>query len=562
MINRRRIVQSIGLGAAAATLRTRTWASLLPQAPPKTPTATVWGGEISGYRCGTNDRIAAFKGIPYGMDTRKTRSQAPKRIVGNWDNVLVCTEWAQRAPQQSPDRGRPNPVNQGLNALQDPPVHYHLPPDEGPQSEDCLHVNVWTPGMRDRKRRPVLFYIHGGAYNNGTVNAALYDGTRLAERGDVVVVTVNHRLNAFGYMYLAGLPGLAEHYAESGNVGQLDLVLALQWVRDNIEEFGGDKDRVAIFGQSGGGAKCATLMAMPAAKGLFHRVWTMSGQQVTAPSKAVSTDRAIAALAAMGLTGTITPEKLDALTMEQIQAGARTTGNWLPVKDDVVLKRQPFQPNSPPISDDVPMILGNTKDEIMGSTAWRLADLTWETLPTELQKAIVNFEGGYSVDQIIAAYRKWYPQYTPVDVYVASMAAFRSWPGQVIEAERRASSPDAAAHTWVYQIDYPSPTADGRAPHTIDIAFVFDNLELSPGMIGDTPADIAAAQPLATLMSQALIRFATTGDPNGGSLPKWPVYDLKDRETMLFDKVSKAVSDPRGDERRMMAGAHYHQPGT
>ena len=558
LIARRRVLQGFGLGVAAVGLRRMGAEPALV----KTPTATVWGGEISGYRCGTGERIAAFKGIPYGMDTRKTRFQAPKRVVGNWDNVLVCTEWAQRAPQQQADRGKPDPVGQGLNVLQDAPVHYHLPPDEGPQSEDCLHVNVWTPGMRDRKKRPVLFYIHGGAYNNGTVNAELYDGTRLAERGDVVVVTVNHRLNAFGYLYLAGIPGLAEKYAESGNVGQLDLVLALEWVKENIAEFGGDPGRVTIFGQSGGGAKCATLMAMPAAAGLFHRVWTMSGQQVTAPNKQISTTRALTALAAMGLEGDVTPEKLNALTMEQIQVGARTMNNWLPVKDGVVLKRDPFQPTSPAQSDGIPMILGNTKDEIYGSTAWRLKDLTWETLPAELQKAIVNFEGSYSADQIIKAYRGWYPQYTPVDVYVASLAAFRSWPGQVLEAERRAASPEAATRTWVYQMDYPSPTADGRAPHTIDIAFVFDNLALSPGMVGGSEADIQAAQPLATMMSEALIRYAATGDPNGGGMPKWPVYGLKDRETMLFDKVSKVVNDPRGDERRMMVGAKYRQPGT
>jgi para-nitrobenzyl esterase len=496
------------------------------------------------------------------MDTRKTRFEAPKRVAGNWDNVLICTEWAERAPQQQADRGKPNAVNQGLDVLQAVPVHYHLPPDEGTQSEDCLHVNVWTPGLRDRKKRPVLFYIHGGAYNNGTVNAALYDGTRLAERGDVVVVTVNHRLNAFGFLYLAGLPGLAERYAESGNAGMLDLVLALEWVKENIAEFGGDPGRVTIFGQSGGGAKCATLMAMPAAAGLFQRVWTMSGQQVTAPNKQVSTTRALTALAAMGIEGDVTPDKLNALTMEQIQVGARSMNNWLPVKDGVVLKRDPFQPNSPPQSDAIPMILGNTKDEIYGSTAWKLADLTWETLPGEMQKAIVNFEGPYSVDKIIAAYRGWYPKYAPVDVYVAALAAFRSWPGQVIEAERRVSNEEAATHTWVYQMDYPSPTADGRAPHTIDIAFVFDNLALSPGMVGDTDADLKRAQPLATMMSEALIRFAATGDPNGGTLPKWPVYGLKDRETMMFDKVSKVESDPRGREREMMAGAKYRQPGT
>ena len=149
-------------------------------------------------------------------------------------------------------------------------------------------MNVWTPGLRDGKKRPVLFYIHGGAYNNGTVNCDLYDGNRLCHRGDVVVVTVNHRLNAFGYMYLGELGG--KEYADSGNAGMLDIVLALKWVQQNIAEFGGDASRVLIFGQSGGGAKCATLMAMPAAKGLFHRVVTMSGQQVTAKPTVIANE--------------------------------------------------------------------------------------------------------------------------------------------------------------------------------------------------------------------------------------------------------------------------------
>ena len=558
-MDRRRVLQGMGLGAATIGLGRRGWATGTVSA---TPTAAVWGGEVSGYRCGGAGRIACFKGIPYGIDTRKTRFQAPKRVEGDWDNVLVCTEWAARAPQQNPDKGKPNPVNQGFAALEGGPLHYALPPEEGAQSEDCLHVNVWTPGMRDRKKRPVLFYLHGGAYNNGTVNSALYDGTRLAERGDVVVVTVNHRLNAFGYLYLDGVAGLGPEYAVSGNVGMLDLVLALEWVKENVEQFGGDPGRVTIFGQSGGGAKCATLMAMPAAEGLFHRVWTMSGQQVSVPSPKMAAGRAATALAAMGVEGEVTPEKLRALTVEQIQAGARTTGNWLPVKDGVTLKRDPFDPDAPAMSDEVPMVLGNTRDEMMGSTAWRQAGLTWETLPEELGKQLNAFRGMYTVNEVIAAYRGWYPAYRPVDVYVASVAAFRSWPGQVIEAERRAMNVLAAERTWVYQMDWPSRTADGRAPHTVDLAFVFDNLRLAPGMVGATDAEVAAAQPLATEMSGALVGFARDGDPNGAGMPKWPVYGVKDRETMLFDRVSKVVRDPRAEERRMMVGARYRQPGT
>jgi para-nitrobenzyl esterase len=547
-MDRREILKGFGVGAGAALIRRAGWAE-------DTPLAKTLAGAVQGYRAG---KVAAFKGIPYGMDTRLTRFMAPKPVEA-WKGIKVCTEWPSRAPQQSADRNaekRRVQVNAGFRALEGVEAHYHLPPDEGPQSEDCLRVNVWTPGLRDGKKRPVLFYIHGGAYNNGTANAALYDGTRLAERRDVVVVTVNHRLNAFGYLYLAELHGLEARYKDSGNVGMLDLVLALQWVRDNIAEFGGDAGRVTIFGQSGGGAKCATLMAMPAAKGLFHRVWTMSGQQVWAAPKGLATGRAEVALAAMGVTGDVTAEKLEALTVAQIQVGARTSGAWMPVRDDAVLFRDPFAPDAPEMSAAIPMVLGNTKDEILGTTAWQRAGLTWETLPEELGKAIAEFRGRYSVDEIIAAYRGWYPEMKPVDVFVAAMAAFRSWPGQVLEADRRAGNTVSAKRTWVYRIDYPSPTADGRAPHTEDLAFVFDNARLSPGMVGGSEAEIAAAQPLADRMSADLVVFARTGKVD------WPVYGLARRETMIFDTVSKVVSDPRGQERKMMVGAEYRQPGT
>ena len=515
-------------------------------------------GPVSGL---VVDGVHVFKGLPYGADTRTMRFMAPKKPEA-WTAVRACTAWGARAPQQTVERvaGKGNAVQAGLNALDGAEGHYHLPPDEGVQSEDCLQLNVWTQGFTGK--RAVVVYFHGGAYNNGTVNCDLYDGRRLCRRGDVVVVTVNHRLNAFGFLELASFPGLAERYKESGNVGMLDLLLALTWVRDNIGAFGGDPGRVTIFGQSGGGAKCATLMAMERAQGLFHRVLTMSGQQVWGVPMRLATRRARTALDAMGLTGPVTAEALDGLTTEQIQAGARTQNNWLPVVDGWVLARDPFDPDAPAMSARVAMVLGNTKDEVMGSTAWRQAELTWETLPAELGKQLLEFKGPYSVAEIVAAYRGWYPGYRPVDVYVAAVAAFRSWPGQVIEAERRATAAGSASRTWVYQMDYPSPTADGRAPHTEDLAFVFDNLELAPGMVGATAEEMSAAQPLADRMSGMLIALAKTGDPNCAGLPHWPVYGVRSRETMLFDRVSRVVSDPRGDERRMMVGAGYRQPGT
>jgi para-nitrobenzyl esterase len=571
-----------GLGAAAGCLSARGWAG---QTYVMVPQVLTTNGPVRGDLLPAAPHghpVAVFKGIPYGADTRSTRFQPPQKPQP-WGQPLACISWARRAPQQSPDRPAPvgpgPAIEAGFRVLEDSPVHYHLTPDLGVQSEDCLHLNVWSPRLLAgaRKPLPVLVYVHGGAYNNGTVNSEIYDGTRLARTGEVVVVTVNHRLNALGFLYLGELPGLAPRdrvrYRESGNAGMLDLVLALEWVRDNIEKFGGDPARVTIFGQSGGGAKCATLMAMPRAHGLFHRVLTMSGQQLAVPPRKLATQRAITALAAMGLTGTeagdLTPARLDALTLDQIQAGARSMNNWLPVLDGVVLTRNPFTPDAPPLSDAIPMILGNTRDEIYGSTAWQLENLTWETLPEQLGKPILPYKGSYTVEEIIAAYRGWYPAYRPVDVYVAALAAFRSWPGQLLEAERRAASPEAGKRTWVYQMDFASPTADGRSPHTEDIAFFFDNLELAPGVAGDSDTDLQSAQPLATLMSRMLIQYAKTGDPNlpataGGkaSTPHWPVYDLAERQTMVFDRESKVQADPRGAERRMVETVKYRQPGT
>ena len=224
-------------------------------------------------------------------------------------------------------------------------------------SEDCLHLNLWTPGLQDNARRPVMVWFHGGAYSGGTSNVIETDGARLSRGGDVVVVTVNHRLNAFGYLYLAELGG--PDLADSGNVGQLDLVLALQWVRDNISAFGGDAGNVTIFGHSGGGAKCATLMAMPAARGLFHRVATHSGQQITASRPTTATTHARALVTALGLSD-VRVDELRRLPMEQLVKVSRAPAYLGPVTDGRALPRDPFDPDAPPLSAHIPMMLGNT----------------------------------------------------------------------------------------------------------------------------------------------------------------------------------------------------------
>ena len=524
------------------------------------PVVRTKSGPVRGR---VHDGIAVFLGIPYGADTHERRFQPPLPPTP-WTDVRDAFVWGDRAPQLS-GNGMTSRERQGAAGQSND--RYHLPPDEGQASEDCLHVNVWTPSPRARghERRPVLLYIHGGAYNSGTVNSVLYDGTRLCNRGDVVVVTANHRLNAFGFLYLADITSDSA-YADSGNVGMLDLVLALRWVKDNIAEFGGDPTRVTIFGQSGGGAKCATLMAMPPAHGLFHRVMTMSGQQVRAAPESIATARSRDFLTKLGISQ-VSADKLrsalDGMPLEQLQEAARVSSGWLPVVDGRSLPRDPFSPDAPPISSEVPMILGNTHDEtrgLIGGGQPALFSLTWEELPAALEKNVGAYLGPVKAETIVSDYRSWYPQYSPSDVFFAATTAFRSWPGQVIEAERRAASP-AQRRTWVYEVDWPSPVAGGRfrAPHTLDIPFFFDNLALAPGMVGE---DVESAQPLATAMSESLIAYAKTGDPNHPGLSHWPPYDLMHRPTMIWNTPPRVVDNPRGNERELASQAHYRQPGT
>jgi para-nitrobenzyl esterase len=527
------------------------------------PIAKTTAGSVRGRVLDAG--ILCFKGIAYGMDTAMTRF-APPKPPAPWSDVRDTFEWGPRAPQVI--GARPRREDAAAVAVR---PGYHLPPDEGPESEDCLHLNVWTPALRDRKKRPVMVYIHGGAYSNGTVNAQLYDGTRLAKRGDVVVITVNHRLNSFGYLYLAEL---APGFEDSGNAGQLDLVLALQWVRDNIVEFGGDPSRVLIFGQSGGGAKCATLMAQPPARGLFHRVITMSGQQVTGAQPAHATERARAFLKALNLdaaTPEARAEALRKLPMETLQKATSAGGYYGPVTDGRSLARDPFSSTDPATSVSVPMMLGNMHDEtrgLMGQPAF--FKLTWETLPDALEKNAAFLKSdtvSLPVNEVIAKYREWHPVYSASDVFFAVTTDSRSWRGQVIEADRRAADAAAQPHTWVYQLDWKTPvrTADGGSygsPHTLDIPLGLDNVELSPGMVGSSAEDKAQAQKMAAIVSETYIAFARTGTPDNAHIPHWPAFDLKRRATMIFDLPPHIEDDPRGRERRYLGQVPYVQPGT
>ncbi len=477
--------------------------------------------------------ILVFRGVRYGADTGPRRFQPPQPPAP-WSGIVPALEYGAASPQR--DRSA------------------------GATSEDCLFLNVWTPALRDRAKRPVMVYIHGGAYSNGSGSAPLYDGVRLAKRGDVVVVTLNHRLNVFGYGYFA--PFLPE-LADSGNAGQLDLILALQWVRENIAEFGGDPDHVMVFGQSGGGAKIATMMAMPAAAGLFHRAATMSGQQVTASGPMNATRRTLAFLDALklkpeqaGEVRTLPAERLvEAMAIEDpvLGFGGLYFG---PVLDERSLKRHPFYPDAPAQSARIPMIIGNTHDEtraFMGNDPTNFA-LTWDDLPKKLTFA--NLRVDVLPEAVVAEYRRLYPHYSPSDVLFAATTAGRSWRGAIIELEERAR---AGHPTWTYQLDWATPKDGGRfgAPHASDIQFVFDNVG-KPGATAIGPE----AQVMADQMSEAFLAFARTGDPNCRAIPQWEPFGLARRQTMVFDVPSKLVDDPRGAERRFFAKVPYVQPGT
>jgi para-nitrobenzyl esterase len=548
--DRRGLLRSSGIAAAAFALpqSVRLFADATPAAS-AAPVAKTAYGSVSGT---LEDGINVFRSIPYGADTAPVRFQAPLPPTP-WSGVKVCDSFTTRAPQLVAQRA---PLTQAPS-LGSAGATPRIAPEQGEQSEDCLHLNIFTPALRDHRKRPVLVYFHGGAYNNGSVNSGLYDGKRLCKRGDVVVVTVNHRLNAFGFLYLGALD--PKTYPDSGNVGMLDLVLALEWVRHNIAEFGGDPSRVLIFGQSGGGAKCATLMAMPAGHGLFHRVMTMSGQQVKGASIEIASKRTEVLLGKLGITQANLGD-LRTIEWEKIQAAAvATSSDWLPVVDNVVLSRDPFTPDAPPLSEDVPMILGNVHDETAVPVR---GTLTWDDAPAALKSAVAIYLGPYSAEEVVAKYRTIYPDKSPIDVVVAAATAFRAWPGQVMEAERRAANPKSEKHTWVYQMNWHRNAPGARAMHTIDIPFMFDNLAASPGQIGSTPEEIAAAQPLADAMSSMLIHYAATGNPNHEGLPEWPTYDLKNRGTMMWENPPRIENDPRGDERRYAAGSPYRQPGT
>lgn len=510
MIGRRAVVGG-AVALAAAPLMARD------------PLASAKAGRWRGTREGG---VNVYRGIRYGQDTSHARFQAPRSPAPARDTI-AATSFGPSCPQS------------GARDLV--------------QGEDCLFLNVWTPTADTRAKRPVMVYFHGGAYASGTVVEPRVFGNRLAADGDVVVVTVNQRLNALGYLYLARLE---PRFPDSGNAGQLDLILALRWVRDNIEAFGGDPSRIMVFGQSGGGAKIATLMAMPEARGLFHSAATMSGQQITVSGPLNATRRARAYLMKLGDTD---PSALLTIPVERLVEGLAAEDPILgggvyfgPVLDMKWLTRHPFWPDAHPQGNAIPLILGNTHDETRGfidPAGPSAAAIDWSNVAARIAPEL---RIDALPEWVVAEYRAQFPRMSPLDLFYAATTAGRSWRGQVIEAEEREK---AGVPAWAYQLDFASPVEPARgSPHGHDVPLVFGTLDAQGSLTGTG----VAARNLSKRMMAAFVSMARTGNPGAA----WPQYTLPDRATMIFDATSRVEDDPRRWERELFARIPYIQPGT
>ena len=492
------------------------------------PVATTRQGKVRGQA--SENGVKVFGGIPYGAPTGGANRFRPPQPAPAWTGIRDALTYGDQSPQLHTP-GSP------LFTSWDRPVG---------ESEDCLHLNVWTPAA-DSRKRPVMVWFHGGGFAQYNGSSPGYDGDRLCRRGDVVLVTVNHRLNVFGYLYLEGLGGQA--WAGTANAGQLDLVAALQWVKDNIAAFGGDPGNVTIFGESGGGAKVCTLMAMPAARGLFHKAIVESGPMLKGVTRETATDTARAVLAALKLS----PDQVGELanfTTAQILDAYKTVAHTRerslgPVVDGVSLPRHPFDPDASDLSAGVPLLIGSNKDEMTLFAGNPMTfGLTWDNLPVALSPFLPHAD----VDQMVDDYRKLRPAATAPDAFFGITTQIFMTINTVRLAERKAAA--GGAPTFVYEVDWEPPVLGGRfkAPHAVEIAFVFDTVAKSASMVGDGKE----AQAMADQMCPAWIAFARTGNPQIKTLPPWPAYEAKSRSTMMFNLASQVASDPNGDVRVLL----------
>ena len=486
---------------------------------------TTTSGKLRGA---IEERVHAFKGISYGASTEGAGRFQPPQRPQPWTGVRDAFEYGPAAPQ-IPSNLIPESMAQ-------------QPSTDGSGNEDCLRLNLWTPALGSG-RRPVMVWFHGGGFSAGSGNWNMYNGGNLAAKHDVVVLTVNHRLNVFGYLYLAELGG--EKYAHASNVGMLDTIAALEWVRDNIAAFGGDPTNVTIFGQSGGGGKVSTLMAMPKAKGLFHRAIAMSGSTVKGVARDRATKGAEAFMAKLGLK----PDQVDDLQkMPQAQLLGAMRGvpglPLAPVTDGRTLPADPFDPVASPLSANVPFLISSTETEVTWNNSVNFDPLDDAALHERIKQQFPIDDG--AADKLIGVYKKGRPQASNLDLYfIISTDASNFRTGTDTEAERKAEQGKAPVYKYYFQ--WYSPVREGklRSYHTLDIPFAFQNVAIAQSMVGTGPE----RQPLADKMSAAFAAFARSGNPNHKGIPKWEPFDTTKRATMIWNNECKVVNNPYREER-------------
>jgi para-nitrobenzyl esterase len=553
--NRRQFVQTLGTSSAGIAFSS-TLSAVPTQATGKRPDkqillvgddialADTQHGKVRGY---VLRDIYYFLGIPYGADTSGPNRFIPPQKPKAWTDVYPALWWGNSAPQNMEGR-----YENKFASFRD---HWNY--DD--VSEDCLRLNVFTPAVADGKKRPVLFWIHGGGFTSGNgIEQDGYNGENFARFGDVVFVSINHRLGPLGFCNLAGAGG--EKFAASGNVGMLDIVAALEWVRDNIANFGGDAANVTIMGQSGGGAKVCTLTAMPCAKGLFHKAVVLSGASRKAGDKAYSESLGSAVIQQAGLTQadlaklqTMPWKDFYAAATKAQQALAKRAGpgsglqrGFGPVVDGNILPQNPYDPEGPPSAANIPMIISSVENE--QSPDWNdssLDSITLEQVVDKL-KARAGFGMGFGdqAQAVVDAYARAFPGRKPVEIWSLASSNRQS---VVALADVKSRQP---APVYVDWFTWQPPLFDNRmrAFHCVDISFWFYNTDLMLTHTGGGPRPRA----LSSKMAGALLQFMKTGDPNGSGLPRWPKYSAAKGETMVFDDTSVAKNDPDREARKAL----------
>ncbi|MBI1200581.1 MAG: carboxylesterase family protein [Phenylobacterium sp.] len=530
MFDRRSI---LGGAAAAAGLIAAPRAARAVTADDIFPVVETAQGRLRGMRAAG---VNMFKGVRYGAPTSGKQRFMPPAPPPKWAGVRDAYRYGQIAPQM------PNGNSHDYGAL----IMFDLQP--GGMGEDCLVANIWTPTLDPNAKKPVLVHLHGGGFYGGSGNSPGFDGEELARFGDCVVVTVNHRLGAFGYLNLAQS---GPEFATSGASGMLDIVAALRWVRENAAAFGGDPGRVLVFGQSGGGAKTSVLMAMPSAKGLFHRAGIMSGSALRVATAEQAQAGTAAYLKILGL-GAGDVRKLQALPFETLlaaqatmEAADRARGeaprSFSPSLDATALPRHPFDPDAPAVSADVPLIVSTVLDE----RSYRMVNFDLDE--AGLRAFIAKRVGADRAGDVLAMYRREEPNATPfvLQARFETDEVFRK-PALILAARKSAQMQAGGAPVWMYYWRQPTPAFSGRygTPHGSDVGPSLHDTR--GGLNGSDPSTLALADQLAS----AWVSLAATGDPNNPRLPKWPAYAVPERATMTFGPRAELVNDPRSEARR------------